>query len=221
MISWAQRTLLILCLMCCLGFCGCGGGSAKKEEPKIPLLALADVNAIPEYPQTDRDWNTSAVCWVDISDHARWKWKLPHVSSEARRWVNANTSQVLKALIGAELQREGYTVEDYGYEYVTRQKRLALQKLVFFEGFEITGIRVQEGQCFDMKLTIRIVNNPEYDEGVLCEIWGRSLLEGDEKRPWPEIYQDCVRNMANIPEVRDALLLTTSSPTTGSLVSSP
>jgi hypothetical protein len=142
---------------------------------------------------------------VGITDDAKWSWKLPFTTSEAINWVRNNSSQTLRRLISEELRVIGYEVRSYKNEYLTRKKRLALQKLVFFEHFNLTKTRVKEGYCYDMELTMRIVNNPEYNDGILCKVWGRTLLGLEEKRKWEDVYRDCVKNMRLVPDLREAL----------------
>lgn len=185
-------------------FCvGCGSPSAPK--PVYP--ALSEIPPIQEYADDGRSWNTEAVCWVGATEDAKWKWHLPNTANNSIQWVKRNTSKTIQQLIREELKSEGYEIKVFDNEYLTRQKRLMINKLVFFEAFDINKTMINEGACYDMKLNVKVVDNPDQNRTKQCEIWGRSLLSKDETRQWIDIFNDCVKNMAKVPEFREALEL--------------
>ena len=172
---------------------------------------LADLDPAPTYPDIEQNWNRDAVCWVSSTSEASWKWNLPATSSAGIQWIRQNTSATLQKLIREELIREGYTVKSFEHEYLTREKRLGLNKLIYFEEFEINKIMVQEGACYDMILKIKITDTPDTTQSQQFEIPGRSVILGDETKLWVEIFNDCVSNMKNIRDIRQALEIKLSS----------
>jgi hypothetical protein len=184
-------------------YVGCGTPPAPK--PIYP--ALSEIPPIQEYTNDGQSWNTDAVCWVGTTDDAKWKWHLPSSSQSSIQWIRRNTSVTIRQLIREELKREGYEVKVFDDEYITRQKRLMVNKLILFEAFGINKTIIKEGVCYDMKLNVKVVDNPDQNQSTQCEIWGRSLISRDETKKWIDILSDCVRNMAKAPEFRDALEL--------------
>ena len=198
---------IMLCLVgiAFLGFAGCDSPASK--APKATYPPLAEIPPIQEYSNDEQSWSTDAICWIGATDDAKWKWKLPSTSADGIRWVRQNTSRTIQQLMREELQSEGYQVKVFTNEYLTRQKRLMLHRLVLFEAFEITKTMIKEGACFDMKLTVKVVDNRNPDHSAQCEIWGRSLILGDEKKKWVDIFRDCTTNMRKAPEFRQSLEL--------------
>ena len=123
--------------------------------------------------------------------------------------MKQNTSKTIRRLIREELESEGYEVKVFADDYLTRQKRLMVEKLILFEAFDINKTMIKEGACFDMKLNVKVVNNPNFDQSTQCEIWGRSLIIVDETKKWEDILNDCIRNIRKAPEFRQALELNT------------
>lgn len=200
-----RTVILSLFVMACLALVGCSSSASKAPKPTYP--ALAEIPPIQEYPDEGRSWNTNAVCWVGATDNAKWKWKLPFSSSESIQWVRRNTLRICQQLIREELRKEGYDVKVFTNEYLTRQKRLMLHKLVLFEAFEVIKTRIKEGACYDMKLTVQVVDNRNPNQTAQCEIWGRSLALGDERKQWVDIFRDCITNIRRAPEFRQSLEL--------------
>jgi hypothetical protein len=198
-----RAILLYLFLGALLAIAGC----STSETTKTTYPALAEIPPIQEYSDDRRSWSTDAVCWVGAADDAKWKWNLPLTSTESIRWVREDTPATIQQLIREELQSEGYEIKAFTNEYLTRQKRLMLHKLILFEAFEITKTMVREGACFDMKLTVKIVDNLDPNRVSQSEIWGRSLLLDDKKKQWVDIYRDCVTNIRRAPEFRQSLEL--------------
>jgi len=197
-----RAIILSLFLSAIFGFVGCG-----TPAPEATYPALSDVPPIPDYTNDGRSWNTDAVCWVGMTDDAKWKWDLPSTSPGGIQWVTQHTPKTIQRLIREELESEGYEVKVFTDDYLTRQKRLMLKKLIFFEAFDINKTMIKEGACFDMKLTVKVLDNPDLNQSTQCEIWGRSLILGDETKNWEDILKDCVRNMRKAPELRQALEL--------------
>ena len=185
-----------------LGFSGCASASKTSEYP-----SLLDIPPVPEYPTSGLSLNTDAVCWVGMTNDAKWSWDLPYTPSGGIQWVSQNTSKTIQHLIREELKSQGYEVKVFTDDYLTRQKRLMVEKLILFEEFDIKKTMIKEGACFDMKLTVKIVNNPDFDQSEQCQVWGRSLILEDETKQWADIMKDCVRNIPNVPEFRRALEL--------------
>jgi hypothetical protein len=183
-------------------FVGCG-----TPTPEATYPALSDIPPIPDYADSGRSWNTDAVCWVGMTDDAKWESDLPSTSPGGIQWVRQNTPKTVQRLIREELESEGYEVKVFADDYLTRHKRLMLNRLILFEAFDIKKTMIKEGACFDMKLTVKVVDNPDLEQSTQCEIWGRSLVLGDETKNWEDILKDCVRNMRKAPQFRKALEL--------------
>ncbi len=185
-------------------FCvGCGSPSAPK--PVYPTLS--EIPPIQEYTDDGQSWNTDAVCWVSATEDAKWKWKLPSTSQKSVLWIKLNTSKTIQQLIREELKSEGYEIKVFDNEYLTRQKRLTVKKFILLEAFDISKTIIKEGACYDMKLNVKVVDNPNQSKSKQCEIWGRSLVLQDETKQWVDILNECVRNMTKVPEFRKALEL--------------
>lgn len=194
---------VIMLTLFLIPFVGCATPASKAPEPIYP--ALSEIPPIPDYIDGGRSWNTDAVCWVGMTDDAKWKWDLPSTSSADIQWVRQNTPKTVQQLIREELKSEGYEVKVFDNDYLTRQKRLAVKKLIFFEGLDIKKTMIKEGACFDIQLTVKVVDNPDMNQSTQCEIWGRSLILGDERKPWVDVYRKCVSNLHKVPEFRKAL----------------
>lgn len=184
------------------------GGCASPKPPKPPVLpSVADMPPIREYTPGKEQWNTDAICWVAMAEDAKWAWDLPGTSTQGIQWVRTNTSDTIQELIREELRRAGYVVATYENEYITREKRLALDKMVFFTGFEMKKTLVKEGACFDMKLTLLSMDNPNMERKEVYEVWGRCVLTPEETKPWKEIMRMCVANIVMLPEFRQSLAI--------------
>lgn len=197
-----RALMFSLFLITFLGFAGCAPASKPPEYP-----SLLDIPTIREYPSSGQSWNTDAVCWIGMTNDAKWSWDLLSTSSGNTQWVRQNTAKIVQQLIREELKSQGYEVKVFADDYLTRQKRLMVKKLIFFEEFDIRKTMIKEGACFDMKLTVKIVNNPDFDQSEQCQVWGRSLVLENETKQWEDIIKDCVRNIRNVPEFRRALEL--------------
>ncbi len=205
MYSIERVVILGLFMIVLLAFAGCGTPASKAPETTYPTLA--EIPPVQEYVDDGQTWSTDAVCWVGATDDAKWKWNLPLTSAKGIQWVRQNTLRTVQQLIREELQSEGYEVKVFSNEYLTRQKRLMLHKLVLFEAFEINKTRIKEGACYDMKLTVKVIDNRSPDQIAQCEIWGRSLIYGDETKQWVDIFRDCIKNIRRAPEFRRSLEL--------------
>jgi hypothetical protein len=178
-------------------------GCAARKTPIYP--SLMEIPPVPNYTSIKKQWNTDAVCWVGMTEDAKWEWNFPATSSQEILCVRKHTPAIIQQLIREELREAGYDVKVYHNEYLTRKKRLALNKLVFFTGFEIKKILVKEGSCFDMKLTLISMNNPDMEQRAKYEVWGRCVLASEETKPWKEVMRTCVANILMVPEFRQTL----------------
>ena len=182
------------------------GGCASPKPPKpLVLPSVADMPPIREYTPGKEQWNTDAICWVAMAEDVQWKWELPGIISVGTLWVPANTSETIQELIREELRGAGYEVKTYRNEYLTREKRLALDKMVFFTGFEMKKTLVKEGACFDMKLTLLTMDNPNTERKDAYDVWGRCVLTSEDTKPWKDIMRTCVANIVMLPEFRQSL----------------
>jgi hypothetical protein len=197
-----NKLIIFFILVACLGCLGLNGCAAKK--PVYP--SLTEIPPIPEYTMKEQNWNTDAICWVGMSEDAKWTWNLPGTTPQARLWVKNNTSTTLQELIREELQNAGYEVKHFQNEYITRKKRLAIEKMVFFQEYEIKDTLVKEGICYDMKLTVKAMDHPELELIDQCEVWGRCIVPNGETKPWKDVMKMCVKNLFIIPEFRQALV---------------
>jgi len=176
---------------------GCGGPATRvSEEPNYP--SVADIPPVPVYEENETAWDTDTTCWIGIADDATWN----NMGSE---YARGNFTRDLVPLMKAELISEGYQVKMFGPDYITREKRLSIQRLILCKDFNVNKIMVKEGQCFDMKLTVIVINNHQQEQKSQCEIWARLLLSKDESRQWNDIYGTCVANMRKSPEFRKCL----------------
>jgi len=186
MIQKLRRAICTVCVTLCFCVTGCGG---SKKVPEVVLPTVADIPAIPVYQEADPGWKTNTICWVGAQEYSDWI-------------LDAETVQ---QLIREELTTIGYEVKDFRHEYLTRQKRLMIQKLIFLRGFELKKTVTQEGACFDMKLTVNVVNNPDTSESNVCEIWGRIVVPKDEAEVLESVAREGLRNLACCPEFRNAI----------------
>ncbi|MHC4631703.1 MAG: hypothetical protein ACYS9C_10600, partial [Planctomycetota bacterium] len=170
--------------------------ASKAPEPIYP--ALSEIPPIPDYTDGGRSWNTDAVCWVGMTDDAKWN-NIEGV------YAQNQISSVILPLIREELSSEGYQVKIFDNDYITRDKRLSIHRIVLCKQFEIQKTMVKQGTCYDMKLTLDVINNPQHQENTQCEVWGRSLVISGERKPWVDVYRECVSNLHKVPEFRKAL----------------
>ena len=183
-------------------FCvGCGTPTAPK--PIYP--ALSEIPPIQEYTDDGQSWNTDAVCWVSVAENAKWN----EVES-AYSLTNFSKKNLLPFLIREVLSNKGYQVKRFDNEYITRDKRLSIQKIILCKEFEIKKTMVREGICYDMKLILNVIDNPQLEQNTQCEVWGRSLHAEGERKAWIDIYRECVSNLRKVPEFRKALEVDTS-----------
>ena len=64
--------------------------------------------------------------------------------------------------------------------------------------------------CYDMKLTLSVINNPKPEQNAQCEVRRRSLIVGGERKPWVDVYRECVSNLHKVPEFRRSLEIDSS-----------
>ncbi|MBN2312523.1 MAG: hypothetical protein JXM79_01250, partial [Sedimentisphaerales bacterium] len=158
----------------------------------------AEIPPIQEYSDDGRHWNTDAICWVSVADDAKWN----TIESE---YASAELSNLIVPLVRDELRNIGHPVIVFLNQYITREKRLSIQKVIFCKEFEIKKTMVREGICYDMHLTLEVVNYPQQEQTTLCQVWGRSLVDKDKTASWDDIYRVCVSNLRYAPEFREAL----------------
>jgi hypothetical protein len=177
---------------------GCGGPTSARvaKEPNYP--SLADIPPVPVYEGNDTGWDAKTTCWIGVADDATWN----NIGSE---YARANFSRDLVPLMRAELISEGYQIKMFGSDYITRERRLSIQKLILCKDFNVNKTMVREGQCFDMKLSLIVINNLQQDQKSQCEIWARLVLGKDESMQCSDIYRTCVANMRKVPEFRRSL----------------
>lgn len=180
-------------------FVGCATPASKAPEPMEPVYpALSEIPPIPDYIDGGQSWNTDAVCWVSMTDDAKW-------NNIEGAYAQTQFSSVILPLIREELSNEGYQVKIFDSDYITRDKRLSIQRIVLCKHFEIKKTMVKQGVCHDMKLTLDVINNSQQQENTQCEVWGRSLVISGERKPWVDVYRECVSNLHKVPEFRKAL----------------
>lgn len=183
-------------LIAIAGFVGCSTPPPPAPEPIYP--PISDIPPIPTYTDDGQSWNTDAVCWVGVADDAKWN-NFQSANSQAQ------ISTKIVPLIREQLSNAGYQTKVFDNEYITRAKRLSIQKMILCTAFEIKKTMVKQGVCYDMKLTLRILNNPQLEQDTQCDVWGRSLIVGGERKPWIDVYRECVNNLHNVPEFRRSL----------------
>ena len=175
---------------------GCGGSASKQPVKTYP--ALAEIPPIQEYSDDGRHWNTDAMCWVSVAEDAKWN----NIESG---YASAKFSSQIVPLIREELSHAGYPIIMFVNQYITREKRLSIQKVIFCKAFEIKKIIVKEGICYDMHLTLEVIDYPQQEQSTTCQVWGRSLVDKGQTASWDTIYRECVSNLRYAPEFRKAL----------------
>jgi len=190
---------LFLFLIAISGFVGC----STPPAPKPIYPAISDIPAIPNYTDNGQSWNTDAICWIAVADDAKWN-NFQSASSQAK------ISTEIVPLIREELSNAGYQIKIFDNEYITRDKRLSVQKIILCKEFEIKKTMVKQGVCYNMKLTLSVINNPQQEQNTQCEVWGRSLIVGGERKPWINVYRECVSNLHKVPEFRRSLEIDSS-----------
>ena len=195
-----RTVILLLAIALYLGIIGCGS----------PHPSLSEIAPIQTYPETTYNWNTNAICLVGKTDDAAWKWNLPYEAPAAIQWIKQNTAMTLQDLMQQELKNMGYAIMDFNKDYPTRNKRLGINKIVLFHNFDMNKTMVKEGVCYDMKLNIIIVNNPNNDNTEECEIWGRCFVPAKQTKLWVDVYRECVSNLNKVPEFRRSLEIDSS-----------
>ncbi len=191
-VLYAKKSFLALIVIC--GFVGC----STPPPPKPVYPAISDIPPIPTYADDEQGWNTDAVCWVGVTDDAKWN-DFQSVGSQSR------LSTEIVPLIREELNKAGYQTRMFDNDYMTRDKRLSVQKIVLCKEFKIKKTMVKEGVCYDMKVTLDVIDNPGWEQNGQCEIWGRLLVAGGERKPWVDVYRECVGNLRKVPEFRRGL----------------
>lgn len=186
-VVWAA--LIIICLTGC---------SAPPKTPAITYPAVSEIPPIPLYPANSRAWSTGTVCWVGTDPDAKW-------NNVGGKYAQDQFQTTINPLIRDALAENGYRVERFENQYITREKRLALQRIILCSGFEIKKTRVQEGMCYDMKLTLTVLQNPNQANRTQIDVWGRSVIKNGEHREWTELYNACILNLLNAPEFRQSL----------------
>lgn len=156
--------------------------------------SISEIPPIPNYIAHGRSWNTDAVCLVGMANNAEGQSQI---------------ASIILPLIRQELLSEGYRIETLDDDYMTREKRLSVQKIILFTGFDIKETLVKEGKCYDMKLTVDILSNPEQQHIANYEIWGRAVLSRGETRQWADVYRECVNNLPKVAGFREALEVNT------------
>ena len=184
-----------LILLTVSGFIGCSTPVAV-PEPSYP--SLSEIAPIPEYTDDGRSWDTNAVCWVGVTDNARW-------NNIGPPYAQTQLSSEMLPLIREELRNEGYQVRIFENHYMTREKRLSVQRIILCKEFEINKTMVKEGACYDMKFTLSVMNNPEHRQNTQYEVWGRSLVIPGAGKPWAGVYRECIFNLLKMSEFRKAL----------------
>ncbi|MHC4647356.1 MAG: hypothetical protein ACYTBJ_17835 [Planctomycetota bacterium] len=177
------------------GFVGCSTTPAT-TGPTYP--ALSEIPPVPSYAAAEQSWDTNAVCWVGIADDANW-------NNIGPPYAEAQFSATIVPLVQEELRNEGYQVKTFDNDYITRNERLSIHRIILCKEFQIKKTMVREGACYDMKLTLNVINNPQQERNTQCEVWGRLLSAGGEVRPWVEVYKECVCNLGRMHEFRKAL----------------
>lgn len=169
--------------------------------PLVSKPIYPDISEIPpisNYTDDGQNWSTDAVCWVGVADDVKWN---NFQSTHSRTKM---TTEIMP-LIREELSNAGYQMKTFDNDYMTRNKRLSIQKIILCKDFEIKKTMVKQGACYDMKLTLSVINNPIPEQNTQCEVWGRSLIVNGERKPWVDIYRECVNNLHKVPEFRKSL----------------
>ncbi len=177
---------------------GVTGCSSPAPEPVYP--DVSEITPVPLYTESGQNWNTDAICWIGVADDAKWN----NFRSTQR------FTKDLVPLVRDELKNIGYEVKTFDNEYITREQRLSIKKIILCKGFEIKQTVVTQGICFDMKLVFDIVDNPELINHNECEVWCRSVKALDEQKSWDELYKECVNNLRLVPEFRNSLEINSS-----------
>lgn len=189
--------LLLCAVFSIICLCGC---SSPPPAQEVTYPALSEIPSVPVYSETLQTWNLDAVCWVGTAPDAKW-------NQVSGNYAQTQFHTTVAPLIRDALTQQGYSVKCFENQYMTREKRLSLQRIILCDGFEIKRIRVQEGVCYDMKLSVTVLHNPEQTNQARFDVWGRSVVGVDEKVEWSKLYSICVFNLFNMPEFRQALEL--------------
>ena len=178
-----------------------GCTESEKAAPQVVTYPLvSEIPAIPSYPDSDLALNTNAVCWFGIENDAKWN----NLGGDYARhqFTTQIQPQIQKVMV-----EKGFAVKNFENQYLTRQKRLSVDRIVLCKNFEIKKIRVQEGICYDMKLTLSVVDNANPDHITDCDIWGRSVVPSGVQKNWDSIYHDCIANLCKVDAFKTAIEL--------------
>lgn len=198
-----RAILLLLAVVLSLGIIGC-------STPVSTHPSLSEIPLIQTYPENTQNWNTNAICLVGKADDAAWQWTLPYATDASKQWIKQNTATKIQDLMQQELKDMGYKIMDLSQDYLTRSRRLGINKVVLFQNFDIKKTMVKEGLCFDMKLNTITINYPNNDDAEECEIWGRCFIPNGQTIQWADVYRECVSNLHKVPEFRRSLEIDSS-----------
>ena len=189
--------LFFFCVLILMGMCGCGN-SSKKPEVKYPLLS--EIPPIPLYSDVSNNWKTEAVCWLGVAEDAKW-------NGTTSEYAGTQLRTALLPIMKETLIKQGYRVETFENDYITREKRLSIHRIILLQDLEVKRTLVHEGICYDVKVGIAVISNQNPEKSDLFDAWSRSVLKPNESRPWPELYILSIENLFKILEFRQSLEL--------------
>lgn len=190
---------IVLGFIAVVSLAGCTE-SSKTVPQKITYPSVSEIPPVPSYADGEFSISAEAVCWIGIESDAKW-------NNLGGDYAQRQFATEIQLLIRQVLIEKGFTVENFENQYLTRQKRLSVNRIILCKSFEIKKIRVQEGVCYDMKLTLVVMDNADQNRVTDCEIWGRSVVHTGERKDWNLIYQDCVANLCKVREFKTAIEL--------------
>ncbi len=190
--------LTLFILLTLSGFIAGCETTPKTQTPIYP--DLSELPGIPSYSDTESSWDSNTVCWVGVTDDALWINSQPKLSKQ----YFTNT---MIPLLEKQLSKTGYDVKKFKYDYITRKKRLSIQKTILCKSFGMRRTVTNQGACIDLKLTLQVkdYHNPNDQNIAECDIWGRKVLAFGEKMSWIDIYKEFLGNLPKVKEFRQAL----------------
>ena len=182
---------------------GCSAPEVK--EAVIVYPSVQELDDIESGLASDNNWHPSVICWVgnDSSVTSKFKINTPGIVSRRKKKdaIESLDDMVSHAVSDAGLGLVSYTDD----KYLTRSERLSIEKQIVVKSLGVEQTKVKEGECYDVKMVVEVVDYPNLNSINECVVPCRVVVPEGEEVNLEELCEKCSQNITKVIEFRNAV----------------
>ncbi len=170
------------------------------------LPRYSELSPAPDYSNPVQGYNTDAVCWIAESPDFNCQYIPPYYYSQDNTLPTYYGIELeVTGMIFNEMSKAGFTVYSKEFDYLTRKKRLSVDKVIVVKSVVINWIQVKEGFCYETSVLLGVSDANDFSNSAECVIFNRELLDKKQIGNINTLLANCLSNITNVPELRSKL----------------